>query len=135
MMENNGEIWAKLDGGSEARCRAVNRSAISLDEIIANLQFAGRRWPLIIQTMFLEWNGIAPDSHELRQYLGRLKQLAEGGAMISGLQIYTIARPTPEIGARPLPNEALDDLASEIEKELLGIPVEVFYGSLSELRT
>jgi len=128
LMDNNGEIWAKLDAGTEAHYRTINRSGITLDEILANLLFAGKRWPLTIQTLFLEWDGSPPSGHELRQYINRLIHLLDSGIQIRGLQIYTIARPTPELMARPLTSNVLDDLASMIKNKLPDVPADVFYG-------
>jgi len=128
LMENNGEIWAKLDAGTEAHYRAVNRSGVPLDRITENLASAGRRWPIKIQTMFLEWRGAAPSEGELGAYLGRLGRLLGAGARLAGLQLYTVARPAPEPGARPLPAATMDEIAKYVAGGLPGVPVDVFYG-------
>ena len=129
LMANNGQIWAKLDAGTENLYRAVNRSGILLEQIIKNLEFAGKRWPITIQTLFLEWECAAPSEQELDSYIDRLKYLLNSGARLQGVQLYTVARPTPEIGARPLPSAILDKIANCVAKELSGISVDVFYGS------
>jgi wyosine [tRNA(Phe)-imidazoG37] synthetase (radical SAM superfamily) len=128
MMANNGEIWAKLDAGTEAYCQAINRSNISLDQIIKNLEFAGKRWPIIIQTLFLEWATLPPSGQEIKCYINKLKYLLKNGITLQGIQLHTVARPTPEMGAKPLPNATLDNMANIITKELPNIFVDVFYG-------
>jgi wyosine [tRNA(Phe)-imidazoG37] synthetase (radical SAM superfamily) len=128
LMENNGEIWAKLDAGTEAYYREINRSKIPFTRILENLLAAGRRWPITIQTLFLEWKGQGPTPGELEAYKACLRVLLEGGATLQGLQLYTVARPTPEAAARPLNSESLDLLAAEISGAFPQIPVEVFYG-------
>jgi len=131
LMENNGQIWAKLDSGTEKHYQAVNRSAVSLEHIIKNLEFAGNRWPITIQTMFLEWEGNAPSEQEVNSYIDKLKHLLNNGARLQGLQLYTVARPTPEIGAKPLPPAIMDNIANCIIKELPNIPVDIFYGPVA----
>jgi len=128
LMENNGEIWAKLDAGTEAYYREINRSKIPFTRILENLLAAGRRWPITIQTLFLEWKGQGPSLGEIEAYKACLRALLEGGATLQGLQLYTVARPTPEVEARPLKAESLDMLAADILGAFPHIPVEVFYG-------
>jgi wyosine [tRNA(Phe)-imidazoG37] synthetase (radical SAM superfamily) len=131
MMANNGEIWAKLDAGTENYYQAINRSAVSLAQIIENLVFAGKRWPIIIQTLFLEWAGSGPSRHEISSYIDRLKYLLDSGIRLQGLQLHTVARPTPEAEARPLSSATLDEIANNITSELPDISVDVFYGTVA----
>jgi hypothetical protein len=60
-------------------------------------------------------------------YIQCLQALREQGTL-KALQLYTVARPTPEPEARPLPAADLDLLAARIGDGLPGLPVEVFYG-------
>ncbi len=128
LMANNGEIWAKLDAGTEAYYREINRSKIPFARILENLLSAGKRWPITIQTLFLEWNGQGPTTGELEAYKACLQALLEGGAVLQGLQLYTVARPTPEAAARPLAASDLDALAANLSAAFPQVPVEVFYG-------
>jgi wyosine [tRNA(Phe)-imidazoG37] synthetase (radical SAM superfamily) len=128
LMSNNGEIWAKLDSGTDEHYHAINRSGVSLNQIVSNIEFAGKRWPLTIQTMMLEWEGHSPTDDELASYVNRIKQLLKNGVQLKNIQLYTIARPTPEPGALPLPATNLDNIAKFVVNELMDIPVEVFYG-------
>lgn len=128
LMAHNGEIWAKLDAGTEAYYREINRSMIPFARILENLLYAGQRWPITLQTLFLEWNGLGPSVGELEAYQACLQALLEGGAMIQGLQLYTVARPTPEAAARPLSASAMDVLAANLSAAMPELPIEVFYG-------
>ena len=128
MMAWNGEIWAKLDAGTEAHYRAIDRSAIPFQRILDNLLATARRWPLTIQTLFLEWEGRGPSEAEVEAYLGRLLDLRAGGGVLKELQLYTVARPTPEAAARPLKAAALEACAARIRAALPDLPVEVFHG-------
>jgi len=128
LMGHNGEIWAKLDAGTEAYYREINRSKIPFTRILENLLSAGRRWPLTIQTLFLEWKGRGPSTGEIEAYKACLRALLDDGAQLQGLQLYTVARPTPEAAARPLRAEILDALAADISGAFSNLPVEIFYG-------
>jgi len=127
MMDNQGEIWAKLDAGSEAFYREVNRSKVPFARVLDNLAATARRWPITIQTLFLEWRGQGPSPEEVAAYLERLRTVLAQGPL-QGIQLYTVARPTPEPEARPLRAEAMDQLARQVRSALPGLPVEVFYG-------
>jgi wyosine [tRNA(Phe)-imidazoG37] synthetase (radical SAM superfamily) len=127
MMANQGEIWAKLDAGSEAYYRAVNRTRIPFARILGNLAATARRWPITIQTLFLEWRGQGPSPTEVEAYLDRLRTILAQGR-IQAIQLYTVARPTPEPEARPLKAAVMDDLARQVRTALPELPVEVFYG-------
>ncbi len=128
MMDWNGEIWAKLDAGTEAQYRAIDRSAIPFQRILDNLLATARRWPLTIQTLFLEWEGQGPSNAEVDAYVGRLQDLRALGGSLKEIQLYTVARPTPEAAARPLKAGALEACAMRIRAALPEVPLEVFHG-------
>jgi len=127
MMANQGEIWAKLDAGTEAYYREINRSQVPFARILDNLAATAARWPLVIQTLFLSWRGAGPDAEEVDAYLDRLRAIRAQGSL-KAVQLYTVARPTPEPEARPLPAEDLDLLAARVAEAMPGVPVEVYYG-------
>jgi len=127
MMANQGEIWGKLDAGSEAYYREVNRSKVPFARILDNLAATARRWPITIQTLFLEWRGQGPGAQEVAAYVERLRAILAQGR-IQAIQLYTVARPTPEPEAKPLRAQIMDDLAGQVRSALPGLPVEVFYG-------
>jgi len=127
LMANQGEIWAKLDAGSEAYYREINRSKIPFARILDNLAATARRWPITIQTLFLQWRGEGPGAAEVDAYVQHLRHLRKVGAL-QGVQLYTVARPTPEPEAKPLSAEVMDALAGTVRLGLPDVPVEVFYG-------
>ncbi|MCM2249478.1 MAG: radical SAM protein [Geothrix sp.] len=128
LMANQGEIWAKLDAGTEAHYREICRSQVPFQRILDNLAATARRWPILIQTLFLSWKGQGPGEAELEAYCGRLEAILAMGGRIQALQLYTVARPTPEPEARPLARLEMDVLASVVRSRLPGLPVEVYYG-------
>lgn len=128
LMANRGEIWAKLDAGTESYYREICRSQVPFARILDNLLATARRWPILIQTLFLEWNGTGPGEAELEAYCERLAHILERGGRLQALQLYTVARPTPEPGARPLHRLSLDAIAACVRRRLPELPVEVYYG-------
>jgi len=128
LMENQGEIWAKLDAGTEAHYREICRSQIPFPRILDNLLATARRWPIVIQTLFLSWQGQGPDDRELAAYGERLGDLQRQGGRIKALQLYTVARPTPEPEARPLRHLQMDAIAASVRAQFPKLPVEVYYG-------
>jgi len=128
LMANHGEIWAKLDAGTEAYYREINRSKVSFTRILENLSATAKRWPITIQTLFLEWNGQCVSDGELEAYLECLRAIREAGGHLQALQLYTIARSTPEAAALPLKASILDGLANKVRKALPDLAVETYYG-------
>jgi len=128
LMAHQGEIWAKLDGGTEAYYHEINRSRVPFQKILDNLLATARRWPTTIQTLFLEWKGQGPSEAEVQSYITRLQEILAGGGHLEGIQLYTVARATPEPEARPLQAAPLDAVAERVRKALPAVPVEVFYG-------
>ena len=127
MDQNNGEIWAKLDAGTEEYFRKINRSAVALERILKNILATASVRPLIIQTLWLRLRGAAPPSAEIEAYCHRLNDLLLSGGRLKGLQLYTIARNTPGESVSALADAELDRIA-DIVRAKVPVPVEVFYG-------
>jgi wyosine [tRNA(Phe)-imidazoG37] synthetase (radical SAM superfamily) len=125
MDAHQGEFWCKLDAGTEAYYRRVNRSNVKFDRILANLLETGRARPIIIQSLFLKIDGTPMPADELAAYCGRLNDLREGGATLREVHAYTVARPTPEPWATRLSTDELEAIASEIRRRT-GLTVQTF---------
>jgi wyosine [tRNA(Phe)-imidazoG37] synthetase (radical SAM superfamily) len=128
LMTHQGEIWAKLDAGTEAYYREICRSQIPFERVLDNLLATARRWPILIQTLFLRWRERGPDVTELEAYCARLEHMLSEGGQIQAIQLYTVARPTPEPEAKPLRRVEMDAIAASLRCRLPGLPVEVYYG-------
>ena len=122
MLQHNGEIWAKLDAGTPDFFRTVSRSSIPFQTICSNLTRFTQDFPVVIQTCFLALHGLEPSTEEIRQYAERLNELGK----IVYVQIYTVARNTPEVWATPLDNNRLDSIAETV-RQLTGRRVQTFY--------
>ena len=126
--KHNSEIWAKLDAGTVADYHEINRSAIRFERVLNNILEAGKRRPLVIQTMLMNTNGTPISVEDFGEYLERLQDLINGGCRIKRVQLYTIARQTAEHNVTPLTDEQLDGYAHSFREQMRGVPCEVFYG-------
>lgn len=123
--ENNGEIWGKLDAGSESYYKLVNRSDIKFERILKNLLLTAQERPIVIQSLFLKVHSNIMPEDELRAYCERLKELVKSGAKIKEVHAYTVARPTPLPYATKLNPDELNLIAEKIRKNT-GIMVYEF---------
>lgn len=108
---NNGEIWAKLDAGTEAYYDRVARSAIRFQKILDNLLWAAQIRPIVIQTLFMNIQGEGPDEAELTAYCDHLEEIVQGGGQIKLVQIHTVARAPAEAYVSALSNERVEEIA------------------------
>ncbi len=119
------EIWIKLDAGTQAYMDRVNRSEVPLDKVMDNARLTGRKRPIIIQSLFPLIAGQEPPHEEIDQYIQRLRELKDAGAMISLVQIYSATRPTPNSECGHLPLPSLAAISQRIKVET-GLKSEVF---------
>jgi wyosine [tRNA(Phe)-imidazoG37] synthetase (radical SAM superfamily) len=119
------EVWAKLDGGSSAYFKRVNRPHTSLAKVLSNILLLARQRPVVIQSLFPLINEEEPPEEEIDQFAHRLLELVAGGAQIPLVQIYSAARVPahPECGHLPL--RALSRIAQKV-RQSTHLPVEVF---------
>ena len=122
MLQNNGEIWAKLDAGTQEYYQTVSRSTVPFQTICSNLINFSEDFPVVVQTCFLCLHGQEPSTEELRHYAERLNKMSK----VLYVQIYTVARVTPENWAQPLDNRQLDDIAERV-RQLTGLEVRTYY--------
>jgi wyosine [tRNA(Phe)-imidazoG37] synthetase (radical SAM superfamily) len=125
--EHNGEIWAKLDAGTEAYYRRIERTSIPLGRVLENIRAAGRVRPIVIQSMFLRFEGEGPGEAEIGEYVERLRELMAGGCRIKLVQVYTVARGTAVAACAPVPAAELDAISERVRRGT-GLEVETYYG-------
>jgi wyosine [tRNA(Phe)-imidazoG37] synthetase (radical SAM superfamily) len=126
--ENNGEIWAKLDVGTEEYFQRVNRPNVTLEKITENILSAAKIRPVVIQSLWFRIEGKAPPPGEVEAYCNRLNAILSAGGQLKSLQLYSIARNPADPSASPLSNEELDQIAAEI-KSRVPIPMGIFYSA------
>jgi wyosine [tRNA(Phe)-imidazoG37] synthetase (radical SAM superfamily) len=125
MDANHGEVWGKLDAGTEAYFKLVNRTPIYFDRILGNLTETARARPIVIQSLFLKIRGKIMAPRELLAYCDRLNEIGRNGGKIKEIHAYTIARPTPEAFAAKLNAGELNAIAGTIRQET-GLQVAAF---------
>ena len=127
--KNQGEIWAKLDAGTEDYYRKINQSKVPFGQILENLKQVAQDFPIYIQTMFLKLNGNVMPSEEILAYCERLKWIG-AKENILGIQVYTIARHAFGINdgdtLAPLTKAELEAIGETINKQT-GLSVECFF--------
>ncbi|HKS37969.1 MAG TPA: radical SAM protein [Verrucomicrobiae bacterium] len=112
----NGEVWCKLDAGTESYFRTVNRTAIRFERILKNLGDTAKARPIVVQSLFLKVRGEVIPSAELNAYCDRLNEIVRDGGRIKEVHAYTTARPTPEVYASRLSTEELNAIADGIRQ-------------------
>jgi wyosine [tRNA(Phe)-imidazoG37] synthetase (radical SAM superfamily) len=122
--EHDGEIWAKLDAGTQPHFERVNGKRHTLDEILQNLLATARVRPIVIQSLFMRIDDEPPGQPEIDAYVGRLRWLLDGGAQLKLVQVYTVARRPAHDCVSKLSRSELDAIAEAVRP--LDVPVETY---------
>ena len=128
MDENNGEIWAKLDAGTEEYYRTVNRPNYPLRHVMENIIAVARDRPVVIQSLFMRIDCQGPDDAELDAYVERLKEILRAGGRIKHVQVYTIARRPPQPNVTALSDAEVDHIR-DLVLARTGLDAESYYGT------
>jgi wyosine [tRNA(Phe)-imidazoG37] synthetase (radical SAM superfamily) len=119
------EIWAKLDGGTQAYLEKIGKIDVPIEKILGNILSLSRLRPVTIQSLFPAMNRQEPPNEEIEEYAHRLKELKEEGAQIPLVQIYSATRPTPNSSCGHLPLKTLSRIAQTV-RQIAGLKAEVF---------
>jgi wyosine [tRNA(Phe)-imidazoG37] synthetase (radical SAM superfamily) len=126
LLTRQDEIWIKLDAGSRDFYNKVNRpKGVPLEKILANILLIGKQRPIIIQSLFASINGQEPPAEEIEEFAMRLRELKEGGAQISLVQVYSANRPVPQHSCGHLPLRSLSRIA-QVVRLVSGLRAEVY---------
>jgi hypothetical protein len=125
---NNGEIWAKLEAGTDAYYHLIERTPIPFRQILDNITAAARVRPIVIQSLFMRVQGERPSDAELSAFCDRLNEIVVAGGQIKLVQIYTIARRPAESYVSPLADADVDRIVRLVQDQT-GLPALAFYGS------
>ncbi|MGE5301857.1 MAG: radical SAM protein [Alphaproteobacteria bacterium] len=123
--ENQGEIWAKLDAGTDRYYHRVDVTTIPFKRILDNLLEASRRRPIVIQSLFMRIHGSPPEAAEIEAYCSRLRNIVCGGGKIKLVQIHTIARPPARAYVTALSDREVDVIADRVRQ--IPLPVATYY--------
>ena len=125
---SDGEIWAKLDAGTEAYYEKICvPGGAKFAKILANILDAARVRPLVIQSLFLRLEGEPPGEAEMDAYCGRLEDVIAAGGRIRLVQVYTVARRPALASVSPLSDEEVDAIAGRVRSRT-GLAVEAYHG-------
>lgn len=127
MDANQGEIWAKLDAGTQAYYERINRPNYPLAHVIENILSAAQVRPIVIQSLWMRVHSEPPPDSEIHAFAERLLEMQAKGARFKLIQVYTIARDTAEAYATALSADELERVASIVKAET-GVPIESYGG-------
>jgi wyosine [tRNA(Phe)-imidazoG37] synthetase (radical SAM superfamily) len=125
---NNGEIWAKLEAGTDAYYHLIERTPIPFRQILDNITAAARVRPLVIQALFMRVAGEPPSPAELEAFCDRLNEIAAAGGRLKLVQVYTVARRPAESYVAPLSDAEVDAIV-DLVKRRTGLAATGYYGS------
>lgn len=100
------ECWIKLDAGTEAWYRRMDRSAVPFGRLVAGIEAFLEGAPAVLQTMVCALDGECPSEEEREAYEALVVRLAGGGRIekkdasvrrtgVRRVQLYGKARPAP----------------------------------------
>ncbi|MEC8343516.1 MAG: radical SAM protein [Planctomycetota bacterium] len=124
---NCGEIWAKLDAGTEEYFQIIDRTKFTLKHVMGNLVLAAKLRPIVIQSLWMRVDDEPPTIDELEAYSDRLNEIVSAGGVIKLVQIYTVARQPAESYVSPLTNDEVDFWVNEVRRRTR-LNVAGFYG-------
>ena len=125
---NNGEIWAKLEAGTEEYYRLIERTSIPFRQVLDNIAAAARVRPLVIQALFMRVAGEPPSQDELIAFCDLLNEISHAGGQLKLIQIYTIARKPAESFVQPLHDTEVDAIV-DLVTHRTALTAKAFYGT------
>jgi len=127
MDANQGEIWAKLDAGTQEYYQQVNRPNYPLQHVIDNITAAARVRPVCIQSLWMRIGGAAPPDAEVDAFADRLGAITRAGGRLRQVQIYTVARRPTEDYVTAVSDEELQSIARRVAaRSAVTVAVDVF---------
>jgi wyosine [tRNA(Phe)-imidazoG37] synthetase (radical SAM superfamily) len=126
--ENNGEIWAKLEAGTDEYYHLIERTPIPFRQVLDNITAAARVRPVVIQSLFMRVNGEPPSQSELEAFCDRLNEIATAGGRLKLVQIYTVARRPAESFVGPLTDPEVDAIVALVTQRT-ALPAIAYYGN------
>ena len=122
---HKGQIWAKLDAGTDEGLKRFNRTPMVMKRLVRNLVALACPGPLTIQTMLCRDEDGPISLDEVTAIGARLKEISEQGGNVEQVQVYTVARPTPDAAVQALSVEELKERA-ELLRQVQPYPVSIY---------
>ena len=127
---NQGEIWAKLEAGTDEYYQLIERTTIPFRQILDNIATTAQVRPIVIQALFMRVNGEPPSRSELEAFCDRLSEITASGGQLKLVQIYTVARQPAESYVTPLSADEVDSIAALVTQRT-ALQAAAFYGPTS----
>jgi wyosine [tRNA(Phe)-imidazoG37] synthetase (radical SAM superfamily) len=125
---HQGEIWAKLEAGTDAYYQLIERTSIPFRQILDNITAAARVRALVIQSLFMRVAGEPPSQAELEAFCDRLNEITVAGGELKLVQIYTVARRPAEDFVAPLTDTEVDAIVALVTRRT-GLSAAAYYGA------
>lgn len=119
-----GEVWFKVDAGTQAGFARINNVVLAPHQVARNLRRCAQLCPTWVQTCVFALDGKTPDRAEVAAYVEVLR--TAGAELLEGVLLYGLARPSlqPEASRlTPAPQGAMDEIAERIRE--IGLTVRV----------
>jgi len=113
-----GEIWAKLDAGTEAWFQRVDGTTLPFSLVLRNIERAALHWPIVLQSMFHTWEGVGPSPQEIEAFAGRIGAILAVGGSIRQVQVYSVARRPADTRVGVLPLDGLEEIARVVRETI-----------------
>ena len=126
--QNNGELWAKLDAGTEEYYQRVNRPNYPLRHVMENIIAAAQVRPVVIQSLFMRLDGVGPDEAERSAFCDRLNEVTRDRGRIAYVQVYTVARRPAESYVTALSDVEVDQIR-DLVRVRTNLRAESYYGA------
>src|SRR5205823_3682565 len=130
LLGHRGEVWAKLETGSDEYYKEIERTSIPFGRVLENITFVAQMTPVVIQALFMKLHGQPPSNEELEAFCQRLRDITRAGGKIQLVQVYTVARRPTESYVTALDNAQVDAIV-DLVKQMTGLNAEPFYGVIS----
>lgn len=125
---NNGELWGKLDAGTEDYFKLVAQTRVPFRRVLDNLLAVSLERPILIQTCLVSIDGQMPSADELAAYADRINHILTSGGKLQAIQLYSIARQPADTKGHNLSALTEDQLhqAAQRLQSSIAVPVEVY---------
>jgi wyosine [tRNA(Phe)-imidazoG37] synthetase (radical SAM superfamily) len=128
MDQSNGEVWAKLDAGTQAYYELVNRPNYPLAHVMSEIIATARERPIRIQSLFMRVNGEPPPSAEIDAFVERLHEILAADGKIIEVQVYTVARRPAEAYVGALSDAQVDAIVEQV-RSATGLTANAYYSA------
>lgn len=118
-----GEVWFKVDAGSDAAVARINGSGVKMESIERRLKLCGELCPTWVQTCLFRLDGLLPSDAEVGALLGFLERCS---SKLCGVHLYGLARASAQPEAArlsPVSVEWMGQVAARLQEKGLTVTV------------